>query len=29
MGYIDEIWYVDSDGHKYYLPGLWSPNVHI
>ena len=29
MGYIDEIWYVGSDGHKYYPCGLSSPNAHI
>ena len=29
MGYIDETWYVGSDGHKYYPCGLLSPNVHI
>ena len=30
MGYIDETWYVGSDGHKYYPCGrLSSPNVHI
>ena len=29
MGYIDETWYVGSDGHKYYSRGLSSPNVHI
>ena len=29
MGYIDETWYVDSDGHKYYPCVLSSPNVHI
>ena len=29
MGYIDETWYVGSDGHKYYPRGLSSPTVHI
>ena len=29
MGYIDESWYVGSDGHKYYPRGLSSPNAHI
>ena len=29
MGYIDETWYVGSDGHKYYLRGLLSPNAHM
>ena len=29
MGYIDETWYVGSDGHKYYPCGLSSSNVHI
>ena len=29
MGYIDETWYVSSDGHKYYPCGLSSPNAHI
>ena len=29
MGYIDEAWYVGSDGHKYYPYGLFSLNVHI
>ena len=29
MGYIDETWYVGSDGHKYYPCGLSSPNAHI
>ena len=29
MGYIDETWYVGSDGHKYYPWGLSSPNTHI
>ena len=29
IGYIDETWYVDSDGHKYYSCGLSSPNAHI
>ena len=29
MGYIDETWYVGSDGHKYYLCGLSSPNARI
>ena len=31
MGYIDETWYVGSDGHMYcYYPcGLSPPNVHI
>ena len=29
MGYIDETWYVGSDGHKYYPRGLSSSNVHI
>ena len=29
MGYIDEDWYVGSDGHKYYPCGLSSPNAHI
>ena len=29
MGYIDETWYVGSDGHKNYPRGLSSPNVHI
>ena len=29
MSYIDETWYVGSDGHKYYKSGLSSPNAHI
>ena len=29
MGYIDETWYVDCDGHKYYPCGLLLPNAHI
>ena len=29
MGYIDETWYVGSDGHKYYPHGLSSPNTHL
>ena len=36
MGYSDETWYVDSDGHKYYPRGLSSlnaqyliPHLHI
>ena len=29
QGYIDETWYVGSDGHKHYPCGLSSPNVHI
>ena len=29
MGYIDETWYVGSDGHKYCSCGLLSPNAHI
>ena len=29
MGYIDETWYVGSDGHKYYPCGLSSPSAHI
>ena len=29
MGYIDETWYVGSDGHKFYPCGLLSPNAHI
>ena len=29
MAYIDETWYVGSDGHKYYPCGLPSPNAHI
>ena len=29
MGYIDEIGYVGSDGHKYFLCGLSSTNAHI
>ena len=29
MGYIDETWYVGSDGHKYFPCGLSSPNAHI
>ena len=29
MGYIDETWYVGSDGHKYYSCRLSSPNAHI
>ena len=29
MGYIDETWYVGSDGHNYYPCGLSSPNAHI
>ena len=28
-GYIDETWYVGSDGHKYYPHGLSSPNARI
>ena len=29
MGYIDETWYVGSNGHKYYPRGVSSPNAHI
>ena len=29
MGYIDETWYVGSDGNKYYPCGLLSPNAPI
>ena len=29
MGYIDETWYVGSDGHKCYPCGLSSPNAHM
>ena len=29
MGYIDETWYVSSDGDKYYPCGLLSPNAHF
>ena len=29
MGYIDETWFVGSDGHKYYPRGLSSPNAHV
>ena len=29
MGYIDETWYLASDGPKYYTCGLSTPNVHI
>ena len=29
MDYIDETCYVGSDGHKYYLCGLSSPDAHI
>ena len=29
VGWIDETWYVSSDGHKYYPCGLSSPNAHI
>ena len=29
MGHSDETWYVGCGGHKYYPPGLWSPNKHI
>ena len=29
MGYIDETWYVDSGGQKYYQHFLSSPNTHI
>ena len=29
MEYIDEIWFVGSDGHNYYLRGLSSPNAYI
>ena len=29
MSYIDETWYVGSDGHKYYPHGLSSQNAHI
>ena len=29
MGYIDETWYVGTDGHKYYSCRLSSPNGHI
>ena len=29
MGYSDETWYVGCSAHKYYPPGLSSPNVHI
>ena len=29
IGYIDETWYVGSDGHKYYPCGLSSPSVNI
>ena len=28
MSYIDETWYVGSDGHKYYPCGLSSPNAY-
>ena len=29
MEYIDETWYVGSDGHKYYQCSLSSPNANI
>ena len=29
MRHSDETCYVGCGGHKYYPPGLWSPNVHI
>ena len=29
MGYVDETWYVGSDGYKYFPCGLSSVNVHI
>ena len=29
MDYIDETWYVGSDGHKYYPRSLSSPNAHM
>ena len=29
MGYIDETWYVGSDGQEYYPSGMSSPNVHF
>ena len=29
MGYIDETWYVGSDGHKYYPYSMSSPNAHF
>ena len=29
MSYIDETWYVGSEGHKYYPSGLSSLNTHI
>ena len=29
MGYINETWYVGSDGHKYYPLSLSSPNAYI
>ena len=29
IDHSDETWYVACGGHKYYPPGLWSPNVHI
>ena len=29
MSYMDETWYVGSDGHKYYPCGLLSLKLHI
>ena len=29
MGYIDETWYVGSDGHKYYLDVVCHHQMHI
>ena len=29
MDYIDETWYVGSDGHKFHPRDLSSPNVNI
>ena len=29
MDYIDETWYVGSDGHKYYPRSLFSPLMSI
>ena len=29
IGYIDETWYVASDGHKYYTCGLLSLNAYL
>ena len=29
IGHNGETWCVDCGGHKYYPPGLWSPNAYI